>query len=166
MLAPFAADREAIHAQAVLGVSLVIAAEHETHIAREPEAVFDYFADLRNEPEWNHGHVRAVRMTSSPPIGQGTTFEGKHPGFGDATWHLVEYDRPHHLVIEGFVGTAPYRYVGDFRPTDGGTLFRGRVEWDPRGVWRSLGPLLLPLLKLRTRRSFRNLRVALERLVR
>ena len=77
----------------------MVEAEHETRITRSPEAVFDFFADLRNEPKWNHGHVRDVQMTSAPPIGQGTTFEGKHPGFGTATWKLVEYVRPRHLVI-------------------------------------------------------------------
>ena len=117
-----------------------VKAGHETRIARPPETVFDFFADLRNEPQWNEGHVRDVKMTSAPPIGRGTTFEGSHPGFGTATWTLVEYDRPRHLVIEGFAGEAPYRYVGDFEPVVGGTLFRGQVEWAPRGIWRSLGP--------------------------
>jgi Polyketide cyclase / dehydrase and lipid transport len=141
----------------------VVESEHEIRITRSPEAAFDFFADLRNEPEWNHGHVRDVRMTSAPPIGQGTTFEGRHPGFGTATWRLVEYERPRHLVIEGFVGKAPYRYVGDFESVDGGTLFRGRVEWEPRGIWHVLGPLLHPLLRFRVRRSFDNLRIALEK---
>jgi len=70
-------------------------------------------------------------MTSPPPIGQGSTFEGKHPGFGVATWTLVEYDRPRHVVIEGLAGKAPYRYVGDLQRINDETLFRGRVEWDP-----------------------------------
>ncbi len=141
----------------------MVEAEHVTRISRSPEVVFDYFADLRNEPEWNHGHVRDVRMTSAPPIGRDATFEGRHPGFGSATWKLVEYERPWHLVIEGLAGAAPYRYVGDLQPAEGGTLFKGRVEWDPGGVWRALGPLLHPLLRFRARRSFENLRVALEK---
>lgn len=138
----------------------MIVAEHETRIGAAPEAVFDYFADLRNEPEWNRGHVRDVRMTSPPPIGRGSSFEGTHPGFGRATWTLVEYDRPRHVVIEGLAGKAPYRYVGNLRSIDEGTLFQGRVEWDPQGHWRSLGPLLRPILRLTARRSFGNLRVA------
>ena len=141
---------------------MLIRAEHQTQIARSPETVFDFFADLRNEPQWNHGHVRDVRMTSAPPIGRGTTFEGRHPGFGRATWTLVEYDRPRHLVIEGFAGRAPYRYAGDLESVGGATVFRGRVEWEPQGIWRLLGPLVRPLLRFRARRSFDNLRLALE----
>ena len=142
---------------------MLVQAERETRIARPPEMVFDFFADLRNEPQWNHGHVLDVKMTSAPPIGLGTTFEGKHPGFGRATWRLVEYDRPRHLVIEGFAGKSPYRYVGDFESVGGATVFRGRVEWEPRGIWRSLGPFLQPLLRFRARRPFDNLRLALEK---
>jgi hypothetical protein len=140
-----------------------ISAEVEIRIQREPEVVFAYFADLRNEPEWNRGHVREVRMTSPDPIGLGTTFEGKHPGFGMATWRLTEYDPPKHIVIEGFAGSAPYRYVGNLERLDGVTLFRGRVEWEPAGNLRVLGPLLNLILGIQAKRSFRNLRLALER---
>ena len=44
-------------------------------VHREPEVVFDYFADLRNEPTYN-GQVSAIRKTSDGPIGLNTTFEG------------------------------------------------------------------------------------------
>ena len=141
----------------------MIEAEHQTQIAASPEAVFDFFADLRNEPTWNKGHVRDVRMTSPPPIGLGTTFEGHHLGFGKTTWRLVEYERPRHLVIVGFAGKSPYCYIGDVEPVEGGALFCGRIEWDPKGAWRLLGPLLGPLLRFRARISFNNFRVALER---
>jgi polyketide cyclase/dehydrase/lipid transport protein len=132
-------------------------------IRRDPSDVFAFFADLRNEPEWNLGHVRNVTKTSPGPIGLGTTFEGDHPGFGPATWQLCEYDEPHHLVIEGTVGGAPYRYSGDFEPRPDGTLLRSRIEWEPRGWWAALGPLLPIILRLQACRSFRNLRTAIER---
>jgi len=62
-----------------------IVAEAEVLIECMPDSVFAYFADLRNEPEWNQGHVEAVVMTSPEPIGPGTTFEGRHSAFGKAT---------------------------------------------------------------------------------
>jgi hypothetical protein len=135
----------------------------EVVIARAPEIVFAYFADLRNEPQWNHGHVRNVTKTSPGPIGLGTTFEGDHPGFGKATWRLREHDAPKHILIEGEVGGAPYRYIGDLERIEGGTLLRGRIEWEPRGLWRALGPLLPAVLRIQARRSFGNLRTAIER---
>jgi hypothetical protein len=140
----------------------IISAKSEIRIEREPEVVFAYFADLRNEPEWNRGHVRNVIMTSSEPIGLGTTFEGEHHGFGKATWRLAEYDPPRHIIIEGLTGTAPYRYVGDFERKGNATMFRGCIEWEPRGAWCAFGLLLPLILKFQAKRSFQHLRDALQ----
>jgi hypothetical protein len=140
-----------------------ISATTEIFIKRDPDFVFAYFADLRNEPEWNRGHVRDVVKTSRGPIGLGTTFEGIHPGIGRATWRLSRYEPPAHVVIDGAVGGDPYRYIGDLEPREGGTRFRGRVEWVPSGLWSVLGPLLSVVLSAQTRRSFRNLGSAVER---
>jgi hypothetical protein len=140
----------------------IISAESEIRIEREPEVVFAYFADLRNEPEWNRGHVRNIIMTSSEPIGLGTTFEGKHRGFGNATWRLAEYDPPSHILIDGITGGAPYRYVGNLERDGKATIFRGYIEWAPRGVWRAFGLLLPSILKFQAKRSFKNLRDALQ----
>ncbi len=141
----------------------VVSADVELLIRRDPETVFAYFTDLRNEPEWNRGHVRNVTMTSPGPIGLGTTFVGDHPGFGRATWRLVEYEPLTHVVIEGMAGASLYRFVGNLERRGRATLFRGRIEWEPKGAWRVLGPFLGPLLRMRAHRSFRNLRIALER---
>lgn len=142
----------------------VISAEAEVLIECEPEIVFAYFADLRNEPKWNRGHVKDVTMTSSEPIGLGTTFEGKHSSFGKATWRLAEYDPPQHIVVDGLVGNAPYRYVGNLERLGRATMFRGRIEWEPHGVWRKLGSLLPFILKVQTKRSFRHLRDAINQI--
>lgn len=138
-----------------------ISAETEIQIDRKPELVFAYFADLRHEPEWNKGHVKNVIMTSPDPIGLGTTFEGEHAGFGKATWRIAEYDPPSHVVIDGLVGGAPYRYIGDLKQQGDSTLFRGRIEWEPQGAWRLLGPIWSLILKLQARKSFMNLHKAL-----
>ena len=141
----------------------IISAESEIRIDREPEVIFAYFADLRNEPEWNRGHVQNVIMTPSEPIGLGTTFEGKHHGFGVATWRLTEYNPPRHIIINGVTGGAPYRYVGNLEREGNATIFRGCIEWEPRGVWRAFGLLLPLILKFQAKRSFENLRDVLQR---
>jgi hypothetical protein len=69
----------------------------------EPEVVFDYFAYLRNELQYN-GQVSAIRKTSGGPTGQNTTFEGSHRGFGSVSWRLSEFERPKHVVVEGRIG--------------------------------------------------------------
>jgi hypothetical protein len=117
---------------------------------------------LRNEAVWNRGHVRDMVMTSPPPIGRGTTFEGTHIGFGRATWELVEYERPRHLVVRGLVGRGTYSYEADLEPATGGCELRGRIVWRPVGIVAFFGPLLRPLLCFQAWRSFRHLRRAFE----
>jgi len=138
-------------------------ANFDITIHRLPEQVFRYFADLRNEPQWNRGHVRDVVMTTPEPIGPGSAFEGLHPGFGRATWRIVEFVPPSRIAIDGEVGQGTYRYLGHLSPKNSATRFKGRVEWQPRGLIRLLGPLLALLLKVQARRSFSNLRAELER---
>lgn len=140
----------------------VVSVDTAVLIRRDPATVFRYFADLRNEPHWNRGHVRDVRLVSPEPVQRGSLFEGRHPGMGLATWRLVEYESATRLAIEGTVGGAPYRFLALFTPQDSGTRLRGHIEWEPRGAWRLLGPLLPLLLRIQARRSFRNLRTVLE----
>jgi hypothetical protein len=141
----------------------MIRAHCDITIQRQPDEVFRYFADLRNEPQWNHGHVQTVVMTTPEPIGLGTSFEGYHPGFGRATWRIVEFVPPSRIAIEGEVGNGTYRYAGNLSPRDGATRFQGIIDWQPGGPLRFLGPLLSLVLRIQARRSFSNLRAELER---
>ncbi|MBK6754397.1 MAG: SRPBCC family protein [Flavobacteriales bacterium] len=69
----------------------IISADVSVHIRCDPRIVFNYFADPRNEPEYN-SLVSDVTKTSPGPIGMGTTFAGRHRGFGPVTWRLVTFE--------------------------------------------------------------------------
>lgn len=131
-------------------------------IPRDREVVFDYFADLRNEPQYNR-QVSGIRKTSPGPIGLDTTFEGSHRGLGPVTWRLSEYERPEHVVIEGSVGRGAYLWTSDFEPSQGGTWMTGTMEWTPPRRWRPLRPLLGAILQLNAQRSFRRMAQVLQR---
>lgn len=141
----------------------MIRAHYNITIHRPPDKVFHYFADLRNEPRWNRGHVQDVVMTTPEPVGLGSTFEGYHPGFGRTTWRIVAFVPSSRIAIEGEVGRGTYRYSGDLSPQNGGTRFQGVIEWRPGGALNILKPLLSLVLKIQARRSFSNLRDELER---
>jgi len=130
-------------------------------IPREPGRVFDYLADLRNEPNYNR-QVSGICKTSPGPIGQDTTFEGSHRGFGRVTWRLSEYDRPKHVAIEGGVGQGAYRWISDFEPAGGGTWMTGTMEWQPTPRWRPFRWLLGVILHMNARRSFRRMARVLQ----
>jgi Polyketide cyclase / dehydrase and lipid transport len=131
-------------------------------VRRAPEEVFDYFADLRNEPQYN-GQVSGIRKTSPGPIGPGATFEGSHVRLGRVTWRLSEFERPKHVAIEGGVGQGAYRWTSDFEAAQGGTWMTGGMEWQPPPSWGRFGPLLRGILRLNARRSFRRMAHVLER---
>jgi hypothetical protein len=125
-------------------------------IPRAPQDVFDFFADLRNEPHYN-GQVSAIRKTSPGPIGPNSTFEGRHRGFGPVSWQLTEFDRPTHVVVEGRVGEGVYRWTSNFEAAAGGTWMTGRMEWQPPHRWRPFRRVLGAMLYLNARRSFRRM---------
>jgi Polyketide cyclase / dehydrase and lipid transport len=54
----------------------VIEHDFRTTVARSPEEIFDFLADLRNAPKWEP-NCQAVEKTSDGPIGKGTTFRAK-----------------------------------------------------------------------------------------
>ena len=126
------------------------------------DVVFDFFADLRNEPQYNR-QVSGIRKTSPGPIGQNTTFEGSHRGLGPVTWRLSEYERPNHVVIEGGVGQGAYRWTSDFDPAGNGTWMTGTMEWRPPARLLPLRRLLGVILHVNARRSFRRMADVLQR---
>jgi len=140
----------------------LVTAQVRIFIRREPNVVFDFFADLRNEPRYNQ-QVSGIRKTSPGPIDRDTTFAGQHLGIGPVTWRLSEYERPNHVVVEGRVGEGVYRWRSDFEAAAGGTWMTGRMEWQPPARWRFLRPLLAPILAWNARRSFRRMAQVLQR---
>lgn len=142
--------------------SRMIAATSHVHIARKPEDVFAYFADLRNEERWNLNHVHDVEMLTPEPIGKGSRFVGRHARFGRATWIVTAFDPPRHVALEGEALGGPYRYVADFAPDAGGTRMSGRMEWEPARGGRVLAPLLQQVLRTQARRSFQRFKEAME----
>ncbi len=62
-------------------------------IARPPEDVWKFLADVSNETRWRTG-VTSARMTSDPPQGVGSTGLRVVRGVGDNTWTVSEWEAP------------------------------------------------------------------------
>ena len=141
----------------------MIRAETELTISRDAAHVFSDSADLRNEPHWNRGHVRAVVMTPILFL-PWNDLRGHHPGFGKATWRIAEFVPPTQITIEekGGLRYLPVRWKTSL------PAGRDRLPWQCRvGTRRAVAgfrsPPLTLVLKIQARRSFRNLRTELER---
>ena len=113
-------------------------------IARRPEDVFLFAANLDNAPKWINGVVRAEKLTDGP-IRVGTRFRETRR-FGKSE-HSVEIEvlahEPPRIHAAGGKfpgGQAVYRYT--FTPERNGT----RVEMQAEVRGRGLGWLMVPLM--------------------
>src|SRR5687767_8626364 len=124
----------------------MITLRREVVVRRQPEEVFEFLADARNENRWNPNVVR-IDKTSDGPVGAGSRFAGTYRRGGRMTFELVEYDRPTRLVFVGggrqlrLIATVVVAAAGD------GTAVTMRAELRPRGAFRLLEPLMRPLLE-------------------
>ena len=140
----------------------------EIVIGRPVEAVFDYVADQRNEPEYNRRMSRSVKLTPGP-IGVGTRFRAtleRSRSTADLTIEVTGYDRPRRLASRTTMSAA--QVVGELRfapvGTPSGEHTRMSWTWDvrPAGAARVLGPLVGWLGARQERRVWGGLKQRLE----
>lgn len=108
--------------------------ELETRIERAPEAVFDFFADLRRMPEWAPGLLEQ-RVDGDGPVGAGTTgTEVRRVGRRTATsrWTITEFERPRGFTMAFAAGTVSGEGRFRFEPAGDGAT-RVRVAGEARG---------------------------------
>jgi uncharacterized membrane protein len=97
-------------------------ARRTVRIDRPIAAVFAFFADSENDPQWRE-HVKEIHRVG--PIGPGMMYRQKLAGPGGraipSDFEVTAYEPDSHLAFRVTVG--PVRPVGDyrFRAVDGGT---------------------------------------------
>jgi uncharacterized protein YndB with AHSA1/START domain len=135
-----------------------------SHIARPPDAVWDFMMDRRNSPRWNN-LVRSVEVITPGPVRVGTEL-------------LVTLDargRTLQLTSEVWVVERPYRYgvrntrhnvTGVFeyrlRPEGAGTQMEFQCDIHPHGwMWLAL-PFLIRDSRVRYTDQLANLKRVIE----
>jgi len=105
--------------------------EKEITVNAAPEKVFDYIADLARHSEWVNRPLN-VKMTSSGPVGVGSTFSstGKQFGTHTDTVTIVEYVPSSKVVFrsEGDAGTV--RHWFGLAPEGSGTRLSKGLEFE------------------------------------
>jgi polyketide cyclase/dehydrase/lipid transport protein len=118
--------------------------EGEIVIGRPVEAVFDYVADQRNEPQYNPQMVRAEKITPGP-VGKGTRFRSAVASRGRTAEMLIEctgYSRPKLFATATTMTQADISYTLTFEPAPAGTRMRWSGQVQPKGAFRLLGPVI------------------------
>jgi len=125
------------------------------------QEAFDYFADFRNENEWNVV-AHDVVMTTDIPVGAGSCFKGEYDRMGTLAYEILEYDRPRHLRVRGTSKSFDFVSTFDFSGSGGSTLMRGTMDPHPKGVMKVLTPLMGGVIKRQTTKGMASLRKVLE----
>jgi uncharacterized protein YndB with AHSA1/START domain len=118
--------------------------EGEIVIDRPVEAVFDFVADQRNEPQYNPRMVRAAKITDGP-VGKGTVFRSATRSMGrtaDMRIELTGYDRPARLASRTTMRQADIDGALTFEPAPAGTRMRWSWQVRPKGAVRLLAMVI------------------------
>ena len=137
--------------------------ERQISIARPPAEVFDYIADVRNDPSW-HTDVLEVR-SSTDAVAMGTTFDVRvKPSMGVSEGSMtVSRFEPGRLVeFRGQMGKMAPTVTNICEPDGKGTRVTRRVELEPPGVMRLMSPLIAGKIGKDNEKFLANLERVLE----
>ena len=138
--------------------------EGDVLIRRPVEEVFDFVADERTEPTYNHNMIGSEMVTDGP-IGVGTRFRAVIRAGRRALPMDIEYtgfDRPNLIASTARMSTADFSGTLTFTPTASGTRLRWSWQTRPKGALRVVAPLLTRVGARQERRMWTQLRDHLE----
>ena len=131
----------------------MIRASWQTRIERPVETVFDYVADLDNEPTWNPDASNVVRV-SPGPVGLGTVWEEEFRRVGHYVTTIDAYERPSVLSFDARNPRTDAHVRFEFAADgDGATLVSCVVELTMKGAMRIMEPLLRPMIRRQIERE-------------
>jgi uncharacterized protein YndB with AHSA1/START domain len=133
-------------------------------IARPPDEVFRYVADLRNEPSW-HVDVASVPSDTEPVPIVGKSYPLKFKPFmgkTDGIFTAIAVGPGARVVYQAdFAGLQPRITYAVEREGDG-TRFTRAVEMQPRGLKVMMTPMMAIMVPRHKKTFVRNLKQALE----
>jgi uncharacterized protein YndB with AHSA1/START domain len=100
-------------------------------IARPPEDVFAFLADLENLPRWNYA-IQQTRKVTPGPLAVGTRYHQVRtvPTRQEESLEVVDLEHGRRLILEGTLSMLPARLEYDLVPQGGGTVVTNTVELD------------------------------------
>lgn len=135
--------------------------ENTIEIARTPEAVFDYLADMGNEIHYNPDCVSMQKLTEGP-VGVGTRFRAKWKQGPAIESECTRFERPQVWRYENG-GPISVVLTVTLEPTpSGGTRMTAHSEWTPHGWFRLAFPVFIRVMRRAERGVVANARQALE----
>ena len=133
-------------------------------IDRPVEEVFDFVADGCHEPQY-HPEMRRVDKLTEGPVGTGTRFRAEIAGRGrpvTMTTEFIGVERPRRIdETSSWRGWSSSGHLS-FDPVPAGTLMSWSWDVRPKGVMRTMGPLVRSIGRRQERRIWTALKGLLE----
>jgi carbon monoxide dehydrogenase subunit G len=139
----------------------MLEARGTTEISRSPEEVFDYLADLRNEPLWLPG-AADIRLTSDGKVGRGSTFEGTYARAGQVKCSISRHQRPGQLTIHGEGKGMTFDDEVTLTATTVGTRLDAVMWTQPKGLFKLFAPMMGRIIGKQFQGNWDNLKRVLE----
>jgi len=125
----------------------MVKASWHVRIERPADAVFDFVADLRNEPQFNPD-ASNIRQETPGAIGLGTVWSEDFRRIGRYETTIDQYERPSRLGFDARNPKTDALVRFSFAPVgEDATAVDCTVELRMKGVMRMLEPLLAPTIR-------------------
>jgi uncharacterized protein YndB with AHSA1/START domain len=141
----------------------MISQERAIVIQRPVEDVFVFVATVENDPKWRV-EVVSIERTSTGPVGRGSTFRWVDRSMGrmSATGEFSDFEPNRKLVIQAV--TKPFRVTKtfSFEPIAADTQLTFRLDVQPQGLFKIVGPLMAGMMGKSVQTQLSNLKRVLE----
>ena len=137
--------------------------ERLTHIEKPAAGVFEYIADIRNDPTW-HTDVLEAR-SSTERVGPGTVFTVKvkpSMGVSEGTMTVSRFEPGRLIEFQGRMGKMTPTVTNICEPDGSGTRVTRRVELAPPGMMRLMSPMIKRMIAKANDGFLANLKSLLE----
>ena len=137
--------------------------ERRTYVGKAAADVFDYIADVRNDPTW-HTDVLEAR-SSGDVVGLGTVFTvNVKPSMGvsEGTMTVSRFEPGRLIEFQGKMGKMNPVVTNICEPDGNGTRVTRRVEIEPPGMMRLMSPMIKRMIAKASDGFLANLKRLLE----
>jgi uncharacterized protein YndB with AHSA1/START domain len=134
-------------------------------IATEPDRVFTYAVDPRNDPGWIGG-ISEAELIGDPPLEQGSSVRRVASFMGrriEYVLEVAELEPGRRLAMRSIRSPFPMAVTYSFEPAPRSTVMRIRVQGEPGGIYRLAGSLLPRMVRRSVAKDLRRLKAVMER---
>jgi uncharacterized membrane protein len=133
-------------------------------VDRPSDVVFDFIADMANNPSWQRG-MQECRWTSEPPLRLGSTYDQEAKFLGKAivsSFEVIEFEKGQRIRIRTTGGSMPIDVTREVVPRGAGSQVKAIVRGDSSGLFRLAAPFMKLLVGSNVRADYRRLKELLE----